>query len=123
MSAYKPKHSPSKAHDDELFELRKAAGDKLREMREARGLTQRELGQLLGMPHHTYVSAIEHGRSKVAVNSYGAWAAALGVDLREFVLALMPYYDPITWEILFKDQPWESSDTPEASSDPRKISS
>jgi transcriptional regulator with XRE-family HTH domain len=91
----------------ELTHLRRAAGRRLCEMREKAGLSQRDLAARLGMTFYTYVSTIEHGRSKVSVQQYYAWAAALEVDVRELVLTLMPYYDPITFRLLYGEDEWK----------------
>lgn len=90
----------------ELMRLRKGAGRRLRAIRENAGLSQRDLAARLGMTFYTYVSTIEHGRSTVSVQQYHAWAAALEVDVRDFVLTLMPYYDPITYRLLYGDEAW-----------------
>lgn len=91
----------------ELIQLRRCAGRRLRAMRENAGLSQRDLAARLGMTFYTYVSTIEHGRSTVSVQQYHAWAAALEVDVRDFVLTLMPYYDPITFRLLYGEDEWK----------------
>jgi transcriptional regulator with XRE-family HTH domain len=83
------------------LELRKEAGRWLKERREACGLSQRQLASKVGAPHYTFVSQLETGRGRVPQDKYRVWAEALGLDARAFVLALLPYYDPVTYEILF----------------------
>ena len=82
-------------------ELRKAAGVWLRELRERRGLSQRQLAKLVGTEYYTFVSQLETGRGRIPSDRYLDWAKALDVEPREFVRALMRYYDPVTSAILF----------------------
>jgi transcriptional regulator with XRE-family HTH domain len=83
-------------------ELRKEAGRWLKERREARGLSQRQLAELIGVEYYTFISQLETGRGRVPPDKYGVWARALGMSPRDLVLALLPFYDPITYSILFQ---------------------
>jgi transcriptional regulator with XRE-family HTH domain len=85
--------------------LRHEAGRRLRELRERRGLSQRELAQKVGAGYYTFISQLENGRGRIPPNRYLLWARALGVNPREFVLELMPYYDPATYDIIFGREP------------------
>src|SRR5262244_827650 len=85
--------------------LRSKAGKWLRELREQRGLSQRELAQKVGAEYHTFISQLEHGRGRIPPDRYLIWADALGVNPREFVQALMSYYDPMTYSIIFGRTP------------------
>ena len=85
--------------------LRNQAGAWLRELRESRGLSQRELAQKVGAEYYTFISQLEHGRGRIPPDRYLAWADALGVDPREFVRGLMSYYDPVTYDIVFGNDP------------------
>jgi len=91
-------------------QLRNQAGEWLRELRERRGLSQRQLAQKVGAYYHTFISQVENGRGRIPPDSYLVWAHALGVEPRGFVLALMSYYDPATYNIVFGDgsqfEPW-----------------
>jgi transcriptional regulator with XRE-family HTH domain len=69
------------------------AGRWLRELREGRGLSQRELAQLVGAECYTIISQLESGRGLIPADRYLAWAAALGVEPREFALKLTFLYD------------------------------
>jgi transcriptional regulator with XRE-family HTH domain len=82
-------------------ELRSEAGRWLRELREKRGLSQRQLAARVGAEPYTLISQLEHGRGRIPPERYLVWAHALGVDPRKFVQALMPYYDPVTYSIIF----------------------
>src|SRR5262245_27247230 len=84
-------------------QLRKLAGEWLRELRERRGLSQRRLAQMVGADYHTFIAQVENGRGRIPPDSYLVWAHALGVEPRGFVLALMSYYDPATYNIVFGD--------------------
>lgn len=79
------------------------AGVFLKNARESRGLSQRELADALDLSYYTFISQLENGRGKIPANRYRDWAEALGQDPREFVKKIMSFYDPITYEILFKD--------------------
>src|SRR5262245_39456490 len=83
--------------------LRNQAGEWLRELRERRGLSQRQLAQIVGADYHTFISQVENGRGRIPPDGYLVWASALGVEPREFVRALMSYYDPATYNIVFGD--------------------
>ena len=85
----------------EVLELRKEAGRWLKERREACGLSQRQLADKVGVDYYTFVSQLESGRGRVPPDKFRVWAEALGLDARDFVMALLPYYDPVTYEILF----------------------
>ena len=93
--------NPQKLHTQETVELRREAGRWLRERREAIGLSQRQLAELVGSEYYTFISQLETGRGRIPPDKFRVWAQALRMDVREFVLALLPYYDPITYEILF----------------------
>ena len=83
-------------------ELRKQAGKWLREQRCKVGLSQRELACKVNMEYYTFISQIEAGRGRVPAERFRDWAAALGIDPREFALSLMKYYDPHTFELVFE---------------------
>jgi len=93
--------NPQKRTGTDTSELRREAGHWLREKREARGLSQRQVAELVGTDYYTFVSQLETGRGRIPPDKYNVWAKALGLEPRELVMALLPYYDPITFEILF----------------------
>jgi transcriptional regulator with XRE-family HTH domain len=82
-------------------QLRSRAGRWLRELREKRGLSQRDLAKMVGAEYYTFISQLEHGRGRIPPDRYLVWADALGVEPRDFVLGLMPYYDPVTYNVIF----------------------
>jgi transcriptional regulator with XRE-family HTH domain len=86
-------------------QLRGQAGFWLRELRERRGLSQRDLAEKVGAEYYTFISQLENGRGRIPPDRYLIWAAALGVEPREFVRTLMSYYDPVTYDIIFGDAP------------------
>jgi transcriptional regulator with XRE-family HTH domain len=88
----------------QMSKLRQQAGSWLRELRERRGLSQRELAEKVGLEYYTFVSQLEHGRGRIPVDSYLAWADALRVERREFVCRLMSYYEPSIYQVLFPEQ-------------------
>ncbi|MCR9257280.1 MAG: helix-turn-helix domain-containing protein [Alphaproteobacteria bacterium] len=83
--------------------LRREAGAWLKAKREAAGLTQKDLAKAVGFEYYTFISQIESGRGRVPPESYRAWAAAIGIEPRDFVKHLMAFYDPLTYEVLFED--------------------
>lgn len=83
--------------------LRREAGRWLKQRREDCNLSQRQLADRLGLDYYTFVSQLETGRGRIPTERYHDWAEALNIAPRDFVLALMPYYDPITFGILFPD--------------------
>lgn len=93
--------NPQKRAPSEKAELRKEAGRWLKDRREARGLSQRELAELVGVEYYTFVSQLETGRGRIPSDKYRAWAEALGMNSRDFVIALLPFYEPTTYNILF----------------------
>jgi transcriptional regulator with XRE-family HTH domain len=95
--------NPQKLALSETTELRKEAGHWLKERREACGLSQRQLADLVDVEYYTFISQLETGRGRIPPDKYRAWAQALRMDAREFVLALLPFYDPTTYSILFPD--------------------
>jgi transcriptional regulator with XRE-family HTH domain len=86
---------------DETAALRQQAGKWLRTLREQAGLSQRELAKAVGIEYYTFISQIESGRGRLPPGQYAAFARALQVPARDFVLGLMRYYDSLTYEILF----------------------
>lgn len=93
--------NPQKRGDAQTQELRKEAGRWLRQLREARGLSQRDLATMVGTEYYTFISQLETGRGRIPPDRYIIWAQALAIDPREFVLRLMRYYDPVTYDIVF----------------------
>lgn len=86
---------------DETAALRQQAGKWLRTLREEAHLSQRDLAKAVGIEYYTFISQIESGRGRLPPAQYAAFAKALGVPARDFVLGLMQYYDSLTYEILF----------------------
>ena len=93
----------AKLRPDAVQELRREGGRYVRELREAAGLSQRQLAAKIGGEFYTFVSQIETGRGRIPPNSYLAWAETLGIEPHAFVRALMRFYDPVTYAILFSD--------------------
>ena len=93
--------NPQKLHTHETIELRREAGRWLRERRETLGLSQRQLADKVGVDYYTFISQLETGRGRIPPDKFRVWAEALRMDVRDFVLELLPFYDPITYEILF----------------------
>jgi transcriptional regulator with XRE-family HTH domain len=94
--------SPQKLPDEQVGELRRDAGQWLKRLRERQGLSQRDLAEKVGVEYYTFISQVESGRGRIPPDRYRAWAKALSVPTREFVIKLMRYYDPVTYRILFE---------------------
>jgi transcriptional regulator with XRE-family HTH domain len=90
-----------KLSDEEVTELRRDAGQWLKQLRETQGLSQRDLAEKVDVEYYTFISQVESGRGRIPPDRYRAWAKALNVPPREFVITLMRYYDPVTYRILF----------------------
>jgi transcriptional regulator with XRE-family HTH domain len=95
--------------------LRNEAGVWLRELREKRGLSQRDLAERVGAEYYTFISQLENGRGRIPPDRYLVWAEALGVEPRAFVRTLMSYYDPVTYKIIFGDEPARTTRTARSS--------
>jgi transcriptional regulator with XRE-family HTH domain len=93
--------NPQRRSDKLTQKLRQSAGHWLRELREQQGLSQRELAEKVGAEYYTFISQLECGRGRIPPDRYLVWARALRVEPREFVLRLMSYYDPVTFDIIF----------------------
>ena len=93
--------NPQRRSAPDTQELRREGGRWLKERREAVGLSQRQFAEKVGTDYYTFVSQLETGRGRIPPDKYRVWAAVLGMSARDFVLAIMPYYDPVTYEILF----------------------
>ena len=87
--------------DPDVQALRKAAGLLLKALREKSGLSQREMAAKVDVDFYTFISLTEHGRSRVPPDKIEVWAKTLGVDPRVFTRAMMRYYDPVTYRLLF----------------------
>ena len=58
---------------------------------------------MVGTEYYTFISQLETGRGRIPPDKYRLWAEALDMSARDFVLALLPFYDPVTYDILFAD--------------------
>ncbi len=85
--------------------LRVQAGAWLRDLRTRRGMSQRQIAEAVGAPSTSFISRVEKGRSRLTPKQYRKWARALRVSQRTLVKTLMQHYDPITYEILFRNNP------------------
>lgn len=90
-----------KKQTQEIRTLRKSAGKWLKEERERAGLSQRELAKQLGLPYYTFISQVENGTARIPPEHYEIWAAALKMPVAQFVRAMIMYYDPVIFDLLF----------------------
>lgn len=70
------------------------AGLRLKELRMAAGLTQRELAEQLNLKYYTFISQVENGQGRLPPNLWVKTARCLGVDVSEFSLEMLAFYDP-----------------------------
>lgn len=97
----------SQANEQDLaqrHDLRVEAGLWLREKREQAGLSQRDLAGKVGALYYTFVSQIESGKGKLPSDRYEAWAEALGLDVREFCIKMLSFYEPAMCRLLFPER-------------------
>lgn len=87
--------------DAERQRRREEGGVWLKRMREEAGLSQKAMAKTLQCMF-TFISQLELGRGRVPPERYLDWAEVLKMDPREFVCTLLFYYEPITYEIIFK---------------------
>jgi transcriptional regulator with XRE-family HTH domain len=95
----RPAADPAKAAQTK--QLRQEAGRWLKAAREEAGLTQAELAERVGLRYYTFVSQVESGLGRLPIETQGAWAAALGLEPREFATTLLGYYEPELYRLLF----------------------
>lgn len=98
---------PQQGAGNAALDLRKQAGAWLRSLRDQAGLSQRELARRVEIDFYTFISQIEAGRGRLPPDRYEAWANALGVEVQPFVKKLMSFYDPVTYRLLFPNEPQE----------------
>ncbi len=82
-------------------EARLAMGSWLKSLREEQDMSQRDLATALDLDYYTFISQLENGRGRIPPARYRDWAEALKVETREFVMTLLSYHEPLTYEILF----------------------
>jgi transcriptional regulator with XRE-family HTH domain len=93
--------NPQRRTAEEVLDLRREGGRWLKAQRERVGLSQRQLSNEVGTEYYTFISQLESGRGRIPPDRYLVWAEALKMSPREFVQAIMRFYDPVTYEILF----------------------
>lgn len=76
--------------------LRAEGGDYIKQLRLEAGLTQKQLSEALNLKYYTFISQLENGQGRLPPNLYVKTAKALGVDVREFALQMLSFYDPHT---------------------------
>jgi transcriptional regulator with XRE-family HTH domain len=86
---------------EDVQDLRRGGGRWLRAQRERVGLSQRQLAERVGTEYYTFISQLETGRGRIPPDRYLVWADALKMSPQDFVQAIMRFYDPVTYEILF----------------------
>ena len=95
--------NPQRAATFRAHELRREGGKWLKEKREQANLSQRQLAAKVGAEYYTLISQLETGRGRVASDQYLVWSEVLGVLREEFVRAMLRFYDPVTYDILFSN--------------------
>lgn len=70
------------------------AGQHIKRLRMDAGLTQKELSEVLSLKYYTFISQVENGQGRLPPNLWVKTAKALDVDVVEFGLRMLEYYDP-----------------------------
>ncbi|MBS7695652.1 transcriptional regulator [Chelatococcus sp. YT9] len=91
----------NKSLNDEALELRRRGGRWLKSLRESAGLSQRDFARLIDIEYYTFISQIEIGRGRIPTEKYAVWAKALNVDVNEFIVQVLQYYEPLIYKHLF----------------------
>ncbi|CAH1670396.1 Helix-turn-helix protein [Hyphomicrobiales bacterium] len=91
----------NKSLNDEALELRRRGGRWLKALRESAGLSQRDFARLIDIEYYTFISQIEIGRGRIPTEKYAVWAKALNVDVNEFIVQVLQYYEPLIHKHLF----------------------
>ncbi|MEQ8193741.1 MAG: helix-turn-helix transcriptional regulator [Rhodospirillales bacterium] len=82
--------------------LRKEGGKYLTRLRKDAGLTQRELAEKIGLEYYTFISQVESGQGRLQASLYESAATAFGIEPKEFVKNMLMYYEPDTYDALFR---------------------
>jgi transcriptional regulator with XRE-family HTH domain len=85
---------------------RAEGGDYVKQLRVAAGLTQKDLAEALNLKYYTFISQLENGQGRLPPNLYVKTAKALGVDTKEFALAMLEFYDPHTHAAITTQTEW-----------------
>ena len=93
--------NPQRRAAEDVLDLRREGGRWLKAQRERVGLSQRQLADKVGTEYYTFISQLETGRGKIPPDRYLVWAEALKMSPRDFVQAIMRFYDPVAYAILF----------------------
>jgi transcriptional regulator with XRE-family HTH domain len=93
--------NPQSRGVEDVQDLRREGGRWLKAQRERVGLSQRQFAERIGTEYYTFISQLETGRGRIPPDRYLVWAEALKMSPRAFVRAIMRFYDPVTYEILF----------------------
>ena len=93
----------STSRNKATINLKKEAGLWLKEQRLRAGLSQIDLAGRLGLRYYTFISQIENGYGRVPYQSMADWARALGIEPGQFARALLGYYEPALYRLLFEE--------------------
>ncbi|MDO1584592.1 helix-turn-helix domain-containing protein [Rhizobium oryzicola] len=96
-----PPRTSTFAPKDDQAALRREVGAWLKDRREAAGLSQRDLAMKVGIDYYTFISQIETGRGRVPPERYELYANALKIPVRDFVMTILRYNEPIIYGLLF----------------------
>lgn len=98
-------HTQYKKNTDDARKARRTAGEYVRKLRLAADLSQLDMANRLGYPYYTFISQVENGVSRVPPEALHEWARVLNVNVRDFTMTLLRYYDPFTFDALFGSGP------------------
>jgi ribosome-binding protein aMBF1 (putative translation factor) len=95
------KMSGNKKSIKEIRALRECGGKWLKTQRERVGFSQRALASALKLPYYTFISQVENGSARISPSHYEVWATALDIPIKQFTHAMLRYYDPVVFNLLF----------------------
>jgi len=80
------------------------AGEYLSALRKDKGLTQRDLSEELNLKYYTFISQVENGQGRLPPKLWVKTAKSLGVNVQEFSLKMLEYYDPYAFVAITKGE-------------------
>jgi transcriptional regulator with XRE-family HTH domain len=89
------------------------AGEYLSALRKDKGLTQRDVSEELELKYYTFISQVENGQGRLPPKLWVKTAKCLGVNIQEFSLKMLEFYDPHAFFAITKgEETTEDVNTP-----------
>jgi transcriptional regulator with XRE-family HTH domain len=90
--------------------LRAEGGDYIKRCRLDAGMTQRDLAEALNLKYYTFISQVENGQGRLPPYLYVKTARALGLNIKEFSITMLSYYDPHTHSAITVEEEFKKED-------------